>query len=152
MKILFTFFLLTLSLSLMATPMSLAESHIGKTILNNYLHAPLATILKEIELIHENKKQSIGKSILLNLYGHNFDTTLTHDGKKVISLTRVFYDEESAPDFHQEIKKVGKKFFKLVKIESGPKPGTFYDYNFKDQGLFFRFNHHGKIQVITIKK
>ena len=152
MKLLTFLFLLSLSFQLMASPLSLAEKHVGKSLLDNYLHAPVSKVLKEIESIPANQKKTIGKSILLNLYGHNFDTTLIHDGKKMISFTRVFYDEETAPDIYQEIEETGKKYLKTVRVKSKPKPGTYYDYHFKKLGLYFRFTQNKKIQYITIKK
>ena len=147
-------FLVTLLLSswVLATPVRLAEEHIGSRILENYFHKPLPEVLKLFEALPANKRKIIGKSVLLNLYGHNFDTTLVHDNSEITSITRVFYDEESAPEFYSQIEKAGKKYLKIVKIQSGPKPGIFHEFEFKEQGLFFRFNQNKRIQVITVKK
>lgn len=152
MKGIFLVITLLLPSVVLATPMSLAEEHIGSSILEKYYSKPLSEVLKLVEALPANQRKIIGKSVLLNLYGHNFDTTLVHDTREVTSFTRVFYDEESAPLFYQEIENIGKKVFRITKINSGAKPGTFYDFNFKDLGVFFRFNKDKKIQIITVKK
>jgi hypothetical protein len=152
MKRIFLFITLLLPSVVLATPMSLAEEHIGSSILEKYYRKPLPEVLKLVEALPANQRKVIGKSVLLNLYGHNFDTTLVHDTREITSFTRVFYDEESAPNFYQQIEKIGKNFFKITKIKTGAKPGTFHDFNFQDQGLFFRFNQNKKIQIITINK
>jgi hypothetical protein len=134
------------------SPRTLAEEHIGRRMLESYLHKPLPEVLRLVDQLPANQRRTIGKSILLNLYGHNYDTTLTHDEREVQTFTRVFYDDETAPDFFADIEKLGKKVYHLRKIQSGAKPGTFHEFEFKDLGLFFRFNQSKKIEVITVKK
>lgn len=152
MKGIFLLITLLLPSVVLATPLSLAQENIGKSILENYFHQPLPQVLKLVEALPANKRKVIGKSVLLNLYGHNFDTTLVHDTHEIISFTRVFYDEASAPSIYSQIEKMGKKVLKITKIKTGAKPGTFHDFYFQDQGLFFRFNQNKKIQIITVNK
>lgn len=152
MKLLTLVLCLLSPLLVLASPLELAQTHIGKSMLDNYLYKPLPQVIRLVEELPANQRRSIGKSILLNLYGHNFDTTLMHDSREVVSFSRVFYDEESAPEIFAQIEKFGKKVQRVTKIQSGPKPGTFHEFDFKEQGVFFRFNKNKKIQVITIKK
>ncbi len=145
-------FLFLISFPSFASPRDLAQKYIGKKNLKDYFEKPVPLILKGLNKISANKRNIIDKKILLNLYGHNYDTTLSHDGRDIISFTRVFYEENKAPDIFKEIEIMGKDLSKPVKIEGGPRPGIFYDFNFSDSGVFFRFNKNKIIQIITIKK
>ncbi len=152
MKFIFSLIFIIWSVEGHANPVAFAQKHIGQSMLDNYLRKPLTQVIKLIEGIPENKKKIMGRSFLLNLYGHNFDTTIVHDGHEVISFTRVFYEEENAAGLYKEIEKMGKKEFKRTVIPGGAMPGSFYDYDFKSRGVFFRFDVNKKIQIITIKK
>lgn len=125
------------------------------TLLTGVLQDNLEQLEKRISAVPDNKKRVHSKFILLNLKGYNFDVTLVKTKKDIASVSVLFLESKKNLDVYKKLKPMAQdqKAIKEITIKDGPHPGSFIDFDFKNEKTTYRFDKVTRsLFSLTIKK
>jgi hypothetical protein len=125
------------------------------TLLNGVLQDNLEELEKRISTVPDNKKRIHSKFILLNLKGYNFDVTLVKNKKEIASVSVLFLEGKKNLYIYKKLKPLAQaqRVIKEISIKDGPHPGSFIDFDFKNEKTTYRFEKTtNSLFSLTLKK